>query len=200
MPNQNYAKTPEGLTAWLAVRQPGGGNSWKLGKGSLSPMCAEQTIVGHSLLFSPSTSFSEKGSQVVLAGLELLTFCLHLPRVAILWHQAFNYLCLPVSSVHMWVGIDVGCLLQSRSAIFFETDSLFEADRLSCTGWPANRGALLSPSAGFMGVHCVGFSKVSSGGWTGLSVCMGNTFLKEKFIFLAPLLILAFWTQMIYFL
>lgn len=199
MPNQNYAKASQ---PWLAVQQPGGGNSWKLGKGSLSPMCAEQTIVGHfsPILAPPSTSFSEIGSQVVLAGLELLTFCLHLPRVAILWHQAFNCLCLPVSSVHMWVGIDVGCLLQSRSAIFFETDSLFEADRLSCTGWPANPGALLSPSAGFIGVHCVGFSKVSSGDWTGLSVCMGNTFLKEKFIFLAPLLILAFWTQMTYFL
>lgn len=195
MPNQNYAKTPEGLTAWLAVQQPGGGNSWKLGKGSLSPMCAEQTIVGHSLLFSPLHFIFW-----VLAGLELLTFCIHLPRVAILWHQAFNYLRLLVSSVHMWVGIDVGCLLQSRSAIFFETGSLFEAYRLSCTGWPANPGALLSPSAGFIGVHCVGFSKVSSGDWTGLSVCMGNTFLKEKFIFLTPLLILAFWTQMTYFL
>lgn len=53
MPNQNYAKMPEGFTAWLAAEQPGGGNSWKLGKGSLSPMCAEQTIVGHSLLFLP---------------------------------------------------------------------------------------------------------------------------------------------------
>lgn len=53
MPNQNYAKMPEGLTAWLAAEQPGGGNSWKLGKGFLSPMCAEQTIVGHSLLFLP---------------------------------------------------------------------------------------------------------------------------------------------------
>lgn len=69
MPNQNYAKTLEGLTAWLAAEQPGGGNSWKLGKGSLSTMCAKQTIVGHFLLFSPLHFMFWDRLSLVLAGL-----------------------------------------------------------------------------------------------------------------------------------
>lgn len=198
MPNQNYAKTPEGLTAWLAAEQPGGGNSWKLGKGSLSPMCAEQTTVGHSLLFSPLHFIYWDRLSLVLAGLERLILLSPLPWVTIMWQQSF----------HLLMSACFECAHASWNWYRVSSISLRDIlwDRLSPWSSQIELGWLASKSQDpplsqhwVLGVHCVGFSKVSSGDCIGLS-CMGNTFLKETFIFLAPLLVLAFWPQMNYFL
>lgn len=200
MPNQNYAKTPEGLTPWLAAEQPGRGNSWKLGKGSLSPMCAEQTIVGHSLLFLPlHFIFWER-----LSGSPSWPWT---PDPSVSTSQGWWSYNTKLLITYICLFRVRTCELELMPGVFFNLAprySLRQAPSLKLLlelDWLASKsqGPPLSQHWVYVCAMC-GLSKASSGDCTDLSVCTGNTFLKEIFIFLAPLLILAFWTQMSYFL
>lgn len=186
-------------------------------------VCAQQTIVGKSLSLTLHFVFWD--------GLSDSPSWPWTPDPLVSTSQGGDHvtpgLTLLVSCVHMWVGTDVGHLLQSPSMVLLETGSLSEAYRFSWTDWPSSpRGPPLSPSTTrFIGT--LGFSNVEFWGLnSGLSVCwvgyryalwelfkcgvlgagfrseclLGNTSLTETFIFLASLLILDFWPQMTYFL